>query len=81
MVKSDGNGSMIVDKNLWKFLLWFVALLVAITGAWGTSLIADVNTLENKTQLGEVKDAQQDGRIDRIYDKLETIEALLRDKK
>ena len=57
MVKSDGNGAMIVDKKLWALVLAALTVLLGLVVWGGQSIAMDVkeNTKLNATQSVQIQ--------------------------
>jgi hypothetical protein len=75
MVRSDGNGSYVVDKNLWKAMLAIIAILLAITGVWGQSILTTVKDAESAIVESKVLDSAQETKINRLQIQLDRIES------
>lgn len=78
MVKSDGNGAYIVDKNLWKAAIAIISLLIGLAAYGGGKTIDDIRDVQVAVSKNQAYDEAQEARIfilekqlDRIEDKLD----------
>ena len=77
MVRSDGNGSYVVDKNLWKGLIALVLILLSITGLWGQSILTTIDNIGEDLRDNQIKDAGQGEEIRGLTKQLDRIESKL----
>lgn len=88
MVKSDNNGSYIIDKNIWRAALGLIAILLGVVAYGGQSVLTDVkeNTAAIQAnvvadQANSIVDAIQSERMGAIKEQLDRIERLVSQKK
>ena len=77
MVKSDGNGSYIVDKNLWKAAISVIAILLGIAGFFGTTALSDIKEAREAIQADAIAGATREARIGILEKQLDRIEGKL----
>ena len=77
MVKSDGNGSYIIDKNIWKAAIAIIAILCAVVGYAGQHALGAIDTAKIAIDGNALMDAQQEVRLALLKEQLDRIEAKL----
>jgi hypothetical protein len=77
MVKSDGNGSYVVDRKLWGFLMLVVTILAGLVVYGGQNAITNLETIRDTVSRNQAYDEQQEARIFILEKQLDRIEAKL----
>jgi predicted CDP-diglyceride synthetase/phosphatidate cytidylyltransferase len=74
VVRSDGNGSMIVDKNLWRAAVAVIAILLSVIGFFGTMAMSDIKEARDAINVDAVAGAMREARIGTLEKQLDRIE-------
>jgi hypothetical protein len=75
MVKSDGNGSYIVDKNLWRAALFIITILLGVAGFFGSVALSDLKEAKDAITADAIAGAAREARIEILEKQLDRIEA------
>ena len=77
MVRSDGNGSYIVDKNLWKAAIAIISLLIGLVAYGGGKTLDDLKDVSVAVSKNQAYDEAQEARIFILEKQLDRIEEKL----
>jgi hypothetical protein len=55
MIRPDGNGSYIVDKNVWRAALFIITILLGVAGFFGTTALSDIRTAKEAIQADAIR--------------------------
>lgn len=74
MVKSDGNGSVLVDKKLWGLMIAIVVFLAGLVAYGAETALSDIKVIEAEVHANDVGDSRQEAEIGMLREHLTRIE-------